>query len=961
MRLQARGLAATMAGIIGMSGLIVGLAPAASAAVTELKINEVNSNPDDWFELTNIGTEAIDISGWRYSDSSTATTYLIADGTTVPAGGFVQIASDPGLGKGDAVHLFLPDGVTQVDATTWPAGSHATSWGRFPDGTGPFKALTPTPAGANQESGPVTPPPPLDENWDDIEINEIASLNADDPGNPGFGDAVELHNTGSHPVSIEGWKQTDSGAASGAVTLVLADLKVWEGTALRPASDWIIPADGYVAFSSKKGLSGEGDAVKIYGPEGATQLVDEVGYGDGDAGVSDSHTSDARAFAACPDGSDEFWRVRANSFGRSNADACETRSRRLETSVVLNEVSNVSGKAELSNTGTTAADISGWELVDSRGAVAFTVPSGTSIAAGGFFVADPVTGLGSIDSLTIRNPEGASVLAHSWQEDGIESYSRCESLGMVSYVETPTATWGTANACPELGRESWPGPATIRTVDAVDAFTDLDANDEGDVSGAVFDPADPSILWATMNKGRLFKMHKVDGQYEALSGWEGGLPVRFADGGGELDAEGVAVGPDGAIYLTSERDNARAKSTSHNQIARFDVSKVTATTTELVATHEWDVNDLVVTGTNLGLEGIAYVPDEFLVESGWQVDGHSYRATDYATPGLFVTAVEATGDLHFFSLGMDLAPVEVKVEKSGFPWSMDVAYDADRQLLWTLCDDSCGGVYNVLTVQDGDFTLTHSYARPAGMPNLNNEGLAIAPWSNAVDGRVEVIWTDDGDTDGYSLRAGQLELPVIGEPVDPVVKVASKVTAPAMKMVYGRDLLVPVTVDPRAATGTVQIKHGTRVLGSATLGEASGAGLAKVRIPARLLAPGAVTLTLAYLGDAQTKPAHGRVRVGVAKASSKITSIRLSTLKSKASKARARVKVRVRSTTGVPATGKVQIRVGAKTFTGKVKNGIAKVAIARRTKPNATKLKVRYLGSSTVSPTKVVSKRLRWR
>src|SRR5690606_26665568 len=108
--------------------------------------------------------------------------------------------------------------------------------------------------------------------------------------------------------------------------------------------------------------------------------------------------------------------------------------------------------------------------------------------------------------------------------------------------------------------------------------------------------------------------------------------------------------------------------------------------------------------------------------SGWQVDGVAYATDDEPTPGLFVTAVEGTGALHFFSLAPGAAPVEVKVESSGFPWSMDVAYDADRDALWALCDDGCGGVYNLLSVVDGDFEVVHSYARPAGMPNLNNEG-----------------------------------------------------------------------------------------------------------------------------------------------------------------------------------------------------------------------------------------------
>jgi hypothetical protein len=321
---------------------------------------------------------------------------------------------------------------------------------------------------------------------------------------------------------------------------------------------------------------------------------------------------------------------------------------------VLNEVSNVTGQAELLNTGTEPVDISGWELVDSSDTVVHTVPAATILAGGAFYLAEGIVGLDSADSLDIRDTTGATAIGHTWFEDGTASYSRCDVFGDVTYVETPNATFGAANACPQLGTETWPGGSTVTTVDAVDAFNDADANDEGDVSGASFDPSDPTVLWVAMNKGRLFKMRKVGTQYEAFPEWDGGKPVRFADGMGQLDAEGVTVGPDGAIYLTSERDNTNS-SVSFNKVARFDVGSVTAETTELVATHEWDVNDVVVTGTNLGLEGITYVPDEFLVAAGWEVGGTAYSAATQPTPGLFVTAVEGTGMLHFFSCASSTA------------------------------------------------------------------------------------------------------------------------------------------------------------------------------------------------------------------------------------------------------------------------------------------------------------------
>ncbi|RYB96032.1 hypothetical protein EUA06_00035 [Nocardioides glacieisoli] len=767
-----------------------------STAEAQVTINEVftdgagTSAPGlhDYVEIYNGGSTPIDLSGWYVTDGAGTPTpadrvtlggatavlpaarYLAVEteltDAEIPAGfTYLPVSNGTksgfGLNKLDWVFLYKPDGT--LVATTFKGvlpDEHANTWSRVTSGTGLWKnGADQTPGAINTFPGGGVETPPLDPNWDDIEINEIASLNADDEGNPGFGDAVELVNTGDTAVTIEGWYQTDSGAASGAEPLPLAELKVWDGDSLEPAADFVVPAGGYVAFTSTKGLSGEGDSVKIYGPgaeAGVRQLVDQASYGDGDAGVSDNYESDSVAFAACPDGSDEFWRVTENSFGQDNTASCATKSRRLDSSVVLNEVSNSAGKAELLNTGDAAVDIAGWQLVDADGNVVHTVPDGTSIEPGAFYLAEGIVGLDSADSVTLRRAtDGAAVVAHTWFEDGIASYSRCELFGDIAYVETPLATWGAANSCPSLDPQPWLGGADVVTVDEVNGFGDGDGNGEGDVSGATFDPKHPGILWVVQNKNTLHKMHKVGDVYVAVDGWVGGKKLHFADGTGALDSEGVTVAPDGSLYITSERDNDNSD-VSYNKIARFIVSDVTQATTDLTAVEEWDVNGFVVTGTNLGLEGITYVPDAFLVAAKWEVGGSLYRASTYPTSGLFVTAVEGTGDLHFFSLRSGRAPMEVKVESSGFPFSMDVTYDADRGVLWSLCDDSCGGIYNVLSVVDGDFTVETSYARPAGMSNLNNEGMAIAPDSTCAAGTKEVIWADDGDTDGFSLRAGTL-------------------------------------------------------------------------------------------------------------------------------------------------------------------------------------------------------------
>lgn len=896
-----------LAAFIGAATVpMVFTATPAEAAVADIRINEVSSNPTDWIELTNVGTEPVDVSGWLLSDDAGTTdpTHLqaIASGTTIAPGGFLAIDyTAAGLGKGDQANLYLADGDTRVDHTTWPADTHASTWGRCPTGTGPFQVTLPTKGAVNNCDAPP-PPPELDAHWDDVEINEISSLNSGQENTP-VPDAVELVNKGFAAVSIAGWWQTDSGAASGASALTLADILTWNGTVLAPTTEMSIPAGGYVVLTSKKGLSGEGDGVKIYGP-GATaperQLIDEASYADGDAGTSDTAAANtgARSFATCPDGSDEFWRVTAHSFGQDNTAACATKHRLgtpLVTDVVLNEVSDVAGKVELLNTGTSAVDISGWAFSNAAGAVVYTVPTGTTLAAGGLFLAENITGLSAVDSLTVTRPaDGASFHGHSWTESGVASYSRCASFGQVRYVETPAATWGAANACGDLAAQTWPGGSEITVADAsADLFTDIDSptggtNGEGDVSGVTF-AEDGDVLWAIMNKGRLFKLKKTaTGTYASYdAAWDGGVPLAFTDGDGQPDSEGVTVGPDGALYITSERDNERNKSGSWNVVLRYDVSSVTAATGELTATHQWDVHAFVPTGSNLGLEGITYVPDSFLVESGWKVDGTAYTAVHQPTPGLFAAAVEGTGKVHFFSLGTGAAPVEVKVESSGLPFSMDVAYDADREQLWTLCDDTCGGVHNVLEVdEDGDFAVTASYNRPAGMPDLNNEGMAIAPLSTAVDGTVAVIWADDGDTDGYSLRAGTLTAPT----PEPELVLVNAPTITGTAKVGATLSSTGGTFSPAAVTRRYQwLANGAPIAGATSTKLKLDGKLAGKRISVRLTASAPDHPDLVVTSAQTAAVAKGRIVAAKPRLNGKAKAGR--TLTAKAAKASVATKV----------------------------------------------------------------------
>jgi hypothetical protein len=108
-------------------------------------LNEVESSggtPGDWVELYNTGGSAVDVSGWVFKDNNDTNAFVIPQGTTVPSGGYLVLNETQfvfGLGAADAARIYLFQGGTQTLADSYAWSAHAaTTYGRCPNGTGPF-------------------------------------------------------------------------------------------------------------------------------------------------------------------------------------------------------------------------------------------------------------------------------------------------------------------------------------------------------------------------------------------------------------------------------------------------------------------------------------------------------------------------------------------------------------------------------------------------------------------------------------------------------------------------------------------------------------------------------------------------------------------------------------------------------------------------------------------------------
>jgi hypothetical protein len=129
-----------------------------------VRINEVESNggvPGDWIEVINAGTATVDISNWIVKDNDDTRTTRLPAGTTLAAGARYVIEEALmgfGLGAADAARIYDAAG-TLIDSYTWTA--HATqTYGRCPDGSGPFIDTGAPTKGTANDCSPVTGPTP---------------------------------------------------------------------------------------------------------------------------------------------------------------------------------------------------------------------------------------------------------------------------------------------------------------------------------------------------------------------------------------------------------------------------------------------------------------------------------------------------------------------------------------------------------------------------------------------------------------------------------------------------------------------------------------------------------------------------------------------------------------------------------------------------------------------------------
>jgi len=292
---------------------------------------------DDWIEIYNAGSEAVDIGGMFITDDLAEPTVwqiptTVSDSTTIPAGGYLVLWADKkpeqGIlhinmklsGKGEQIGLFTTDTVV-VDTLTYSAQQSDTSYGRTPDGSDNWKLfVSPTPGATNVVVSSI-----------DLYINEFLASNdaccADEKGE--YDDWIEIYNAGSKAVDIGGMFITDD----------LTDPTVWQIPIITSDST-LIPAGGFlVLWADKKPeqgilhinlkLSGKGEQIGLFTSD--TVIVDTLTY---TAQLTDT------SYGRLTDGGDIWGQFSIPSIGETNTSGTVLAvegNNILSTNFVLNQ------------------------------------------------------------------------------------------------------------------------------------------------------------------------------------------------------------------------------------------------------------------------------------------------------------------------------------------------------------------------------------------------------------------------------------------------------------------------------------------------------------------------------------------------------------------------------------------------------------------------------------------------
>lgn len=290
-----------------------------------------------------------------------------------------------------------------------------------------------------------------------------------------------------------------------------------------------------------------------------------------------------------------------------------------------------------------------------------------------------------------------------------------------------------AAARPAHATDAWPGEAWPQAVD----LTALDSDFGRNLSGAHWNPV-TRTLWVCLNAPGKFWALVEDGAGSFRVASSGGTAAEWSPGG-DLEAITQVDLTESAVYVLNE---------AGSLVSKYD----TTVYGKVTLLRQWNLGPFLPTSGGAGAEGLAFVPDEWLLASGF-VDGSGAPYTSrHGMGGLVFVAHQNGGSVYAFDLGASDATVELVGEyKTSRGESSGLEFDRSSGKLYIW--HNTGSNYLELTDlrsylrADGkrQFYSTREYLGPK---TGNLEGVALTP---AADGDPWYFATDDDCQNGVAL------------------------------------------------------------------------------------------------------------------------------------------------------------------------------------------------------------------
>ena len=270
------------------------------------------------------------------------------------------------------------------------------------------------------------------------------------------------------------------------------------------------------------------------------------------------------------------------------------------------------------------------------------------------------------------------------------------------------------------------------------------------LSGLFYEAAtgtDPAVIWAVQNGPSLLHRLVFDGTTwvgTATDGWAAGKTMHYPTGMGGPDSEGVTKAEAGVVgdlrrhgaRQHQQRRQPAERPPLRHQRARDRVDRDARLEPHRRSSRRW--------APNLGLEAITWVPDTYLVASGFIDESTlaAYDPTRYPDHGTGLVLRRRRGERQHLRL-------RARPRRRAAS-SASRRCRAARPASWTsrsiATSASCGRTATtparnkstMLRVGGGHFQIQRFFDHPPGLTDSNNEGITFAPESR-VRGRPQGV------------------------------------------------------------------------------------------------------------------------------------------------------------------------------------------------------------------------------